>query len=851
MEQLYRLPVDQLIKSGGLFFFTLCFFLYLFCGQTGAAERPLFRFAEDSTEADYEYTILWEDSDSTDHSLSFYYRPADGAVTWKLIVMDIPVSGLKNTYIWNTASVADGEYVLSARYLAGDRTYTYQLERNIIISHTRSCLDTANRENLLLNPGFEHGGSTPDNWQIIVPKRDRTRSWRVKWHHSQDFAHSGEAGMELSQVFNGVNSSSAWKDRVIIESSLAELSGKSKKYLLSAWLKTTDIEPGHIMFRVKYYDRSGRPLQEQGHRWDTYYFGDTPTPDWQQALFLVEPPAPDRVNNAGHDPAHRFSLAISLDHSPGSVLVDDISLIALTAEEYEQFRPVNLYRAPEIVPVADKVTIPPSESQDTRLFNNSGTWWLVDPEQNVFWPRGATISTNDLLLEVSGETRNGYLKQAAYRSGKDLNFNQGIRIKETKGNGYSTLVKNIVWLNFSSEADINSNPEHWVAKDRDGHLIADKGHYFADVFSPTWQEYSKALADSLLKDDGWAIDSTETIGYWTDNEWAYGDLHDFIWGDSSKLAFIDWLRGKNDLPSVRRLFEAEGSAITLSIPKGFEHEKPYTDIESVNKAWSSAYHRYRFSSFTDIIKQDQPLVRAHDDPVAQDLYKFERLIYKIYVDTVVDNIRRVERIFSIKSGTKRKHLIFSNRFSVEKVSALSRLKRNMDLFERFDVIAVNIYPVFNQLGAYYPFWLLSEIRSTFHDTTGRPLYIAEFGLAAEDANDCRQKPCMAVRRWRPNTVSFQHERGWTYNNIMATFANLPYVVGANWFKWANGYGIPQGSDIRNSGVVDDFDHYYSDFTDNVRSTNHQIDVMKRSNQFSLQDIDWSATRLRTCDAEKH
>ena len=119
----------------------------------------------------------------------------------------------------------------------------------------------------------------------------------------------------------------------------------------------------------------------------------------------------------------------------------------------------------------------------------------------------------------------------------------------------------------------------------------------------------------------------------------------FFWGDTAKLAFVDWLQGQNDLPRVDAAFAKYGSNINLNVPSGFEISKPYASITALNTAWSSGYHHYRYKSFDDIYEDDRPYIRAYDDPVIPDFYAFERVIYKIYVDTVIDNIRRVESDF--------------------------------------------------------------------------------------------------------------------------------------------------------------------------------------------------------------
>ena len=843
---MHKPNITRWLTTKKCFFCTMLLFLAGDPAMGTTNPPPPFIFSENSDNADLIYKISWSDHNTENESVSFYYSEVNGTQPESIIVLDIPVSDTRNHFFWNTAHIPAGIYRLRALYRSGESTSDYVLTPPISISHAKHCLKLDSRKNLLTNPGFEKGKKTPDDWKIIVPDTARERSWEFKWVQDPDKAHGGTGTIEIANIFNGINSESAWQDRVIIESSKSRLDSASGRYILTAWLRTTGVEAGHASFKVKYYDVFGFALKERWAKSDIFYDSGGPDSQWRQIAFIVTPPHQENKKGTIEQIPRKFSLSLSLDNSPGTLLIDDVSFAPISEAEYAYHNPVNRYKAPPIVPSSAPLRTAVPANNGFDLFNDSGVWWLVDPDKNFRWLRGTSPSTNHFLLQATGLSRQEYIKHAEYLAARDLNFNQRWRNKNVDGT-YGSLQGDIVWLNFSSEADISEAPEKWGSKDRNNELIDRRGHLFPDVFSPIWQKYAARHADSLNEDNGWSIENKQTIGYWTDNEWAYGDLFDFIWGDASKIAFLDWLQGKNDLPSLLPLFESNGIKGNLHIPKGFELDHPFSKIHELNQAWSSKYHSYHYNSFDEIAKSDKPFIRGHDDPVRTELLAFERVIYKIYVDTVIDNIRRAENVFSAKTGIDRKHLIFSNRFTVDSSAALSGMERNMDLFSRFDVIAVNLYPYFNSLASFYPHWLLKKIKKTFHDSTGKPLYISEFGLAAEDANSCALVPCMEVARWRPNTVRYQYERGWAYHNIMSTFSNLPYIIGANWFKWTNGYGTPPGSDTRNSGMVDDANRYYSDFTNMVRSTNRQISGMNRSESFSLEDIDWSVTKVNICE----
>jgi len=843
---------------------------------------------------DFMYEIIWKDYEQMDGKVSLYYDIDDVGTNGNLIIQNIPAEQPNNNYYWNTASIPDGDYYIYLVYSQGADLVSYYSDGPVTIDHTTICLDISTRINLMPDPSFDEGiqaeivkswgsklwskvleftttifstllniiddeariptesevvsnSTTASSWFVDLPSSSRDRSWGFERVNDPSQAHSGNGSIKIHSTFNGVNSNSAWNDRVSVASPLLDLPTPGGKYILTAWIKTNNVAVGHVVFKSEYFDQDGNELEIKGHESDTFYVGGPQTEIWTQVAFLLNAPHWESPPYSTNALAEMVQISFYLDNSPGTLLVDDISLIEISDEEYEYHNLNNRYAFPTINTATAPTMISNIKGWGTTIQQDpsTGVWWFVAPNQAAFWGIGTNTNYNDKLEELTGLTKYEYKKEAQYRAKMDLSFNLSWREKDINSI-YSSTQNDIDWLNFSSEAKIDAPPELWVLKDRDGNLIAKHGHYFADVFSPIWQENAIKEAQTLLSDDGKVIESEQTIGYWTDNEWAYGDLHDFLWGDTIKLAFVDWLQGKNNFPSVDAIFYKMGSSINLDVPVGYEIENPYTATDELNRAWSSDYHRYNYSSFEDIYKE-KPYIRAHDDPIADDFFAFERVIYKIYVDTIIDNIRQVETDFITRTGKGYHHAIFSNRFNLKSPSALEALRRNMDIFSRFDVIAVNWYPTNRQGTTHYSREWMEIVKNTFHDTTGRPLFISEFGIAAEDADDYSNVPYLTVARWRKKTVTHEYQRGWTYVNWVSTWANLPYVIGAKWFIWANAYGDSNGSDVRNSGLVDDSDQYYVHLTDNMRSVNQQISILSRSGTFSLQDINWQSVQLNLCD----
>ena len=105
------------------------------------------------------------------------------------------------------------------------------------------------------------------------------------------------------------------------------------------------------------------------------------------------------------------------------------------------------------------------------------------------------------------------------------------------------------------------------------------------------------------------------------------------------------------------------------------------------------------------------------------------------------------------------------------------------------------------------------MKSTFYDTTNRPIIISEFGVAGEDSG-------IDVARWRPMTVKNQTLRGLSYKNLISSMFSMPWVVGLMVFKWENGYYTADGKpDPRNCGIVNDNNEFYEAYAKAIKETN--------------------------------
>ncbi|RPJ64554.1 MAG: hypothetical protein EHM23_00295, partial [Acidobacteria bacterium] len=307
----------------------------------------------------------------------------------------------------------------------------------------------------------------------------------------------------------------------------------------------------------------------------------------------------------------------------------------------------------------------------------------------------------------------------------DDQYGEIIEQRYLKGDTYLPMFK-VLSLSRDIEPEL-------CARDRDGR-VRSGSHAFPDPFNPHWRRHATQKAASsiqVFRNKPWLA------GWFVDNEIEFMDLFRFIWADYSGKQFVSDLENK------------------------------YKRIEELNKAWSSKYAAYRFESFAGILTK-KPEPAAWDDPLFVDFTAFERRMVKEYVDFTYDLVKRADP----------SRLVISSRINL---GPMQDIHRTIDLWSKFDLIAMNIYPQNLQYG-------LSSgelaVLETLHKSTGKPLIISEWGTSAIDSGlynldeDAQGRPL----DWSWNeVVRTQGERADIYEACITQFASLGYVVGAHWF----------------------------------------------------------------------
>ena len=116
-----------------------------------------------------------------------------------------------------------------------------------------------------------------------------------------------------------------------------------------------------------------------------------------------------------------------------------------------------------------------------------------------------------------------------------------------------------------------------------------------------------------------------------------------------------------------------------------------------------------------------------------------------------------------------------------------------------------------------------------YDQTNRPLLIGEWSFHAKESN-------IPLDQWGGKIVETMHDRAAAYEMAMKSWSYLPYMVGAHFYKWGNGYGPVGRYRGRNSGVVNDQNEPYQPFVELITQTNHDVLNAKRRPDGHVKDL---------------
>lgn len=618
------------------------------------------------------------------------------------------------------------------------------------------------RGNLVPNPGFEHvSADFPDGWMPVMSDEKGI----CRFELTREEAHSGDNAVEIGRVW-----SESWEMNGFKTDSAIPVD-PARKYLLSFWYKTKRIEeyPIPLVCRFMVNRDQGEPLR--------YSKSLSARGEWTKISWLLDTLPADAASTD-----LMFFLRI---RTKGSFLVDDVDFRVADESDIRQYE--DWRRMPEPSPEGDAMKTAYEGTGYFRVEKAADRWWLVDPEGRATWAiatmgeiPGGRHGNGDIKLAAWFEKEFGENRLAYARMQYDLlgswgfnslagwtagEFAQISSEQQAKGENYLPVYS---VLNFS----IMGPDKDYYVKDNKGDYKGVHDHSFPDPFNPQWRRDAREKAESRIRE---YRDKPWFAGWFMDNEIDYSSLFRYVWGDYSAREFIRYLENK------------------------------YRDIRALNEAWSSAFGSYDYDSFNDILS-DKPEPLEWDDPLFIDFTAFERIIMEEYINYTYDLVKELDP----------NHLLISNRLNLGPIMCLHR---TIDLWSRYDVICVNIYPQ-NLFIGFSKGEL--ELLDWVHEKTGKPLIIGEWSIPARDSElyDFGKDPYDRPLDWSwPQVMKDQSERAAAYRTCMMQLASKPYMIGAAWFKVLD---VNSTTRRANRGLINSGHQVYGEMTDAVTSTNNEI-----------------------------
>ncbi len=477
----------------------------------------------------------------------------------------------------------------------------------------------------------------------------------------------------------------------------------------------------------------------------------------------------------------------------GIVYVDDISVRALTLEEAAELEPPYIQKIPDLETVEEQPRV--KATGFYRVEEVNGVWWLVNPGGELTWSIGIQSIGNilwenptlsKLVEEKYGGNQSYYMEDQIPRL-REWNFTTS---GSWSGPAFYELNNRLIakgeepfpsfhFIGFTTVGD-----QEYSLRNRQG-MVNDFGeHAMVDPFNPDWRLHAEENVKeitSLYQGISWLV------GYFVDNEINFKKLTSYLHSTYCRKEFVQWLK-----------------------------QRYSSNIEKLNQKWSMKEKKYQYKNFDDIEKNIPDQQPTSD--CEKDLKAFVRHLVKAYIDFTVETIHKYDK----------DHLIISNRFALgNKTKALQRVDNFIDLFGKYDIVCTNLYA--ESGGSYSPDQM--ALLQYLYEKTKRPLLIGEFSFHANESN-------IPLDYWGGKIVGTMKERGEAYRRTMMSWAYLPYMVGAHFYKWGNGYGPVGRYRGRNAGIVNDQNDPYQPFIDMVAKTNYDVLHAKRKVGGHVKDFEY-------------
>lgn len=616
-------------------------------------------------------------------------------------------------------------------------------------------------ENLIQNPGFETGsGEAPEGWMPVVPAHSNRHEMMI----DNSERHSGRQSYRMSGMWTYPRRPASLRTAAPVPLD------PGRKYLLGFWYKTRDIHEYSIPLAIQFVV-SGDNIPPVTYEKRTHNVAD-----WSQYFILLD-----------HIPAGASRLDLVFQYRPnskGSILIDDISLTEATPEEvarFEQWR-----RQPVPKPAGNGAGRSFAATGFFRVEKAEDRWWIVDPNGNPTWAiatdgRGPVVGAENLPTQTESFRRefgstSAEANERIYALFQELGFNAftGWTADEFAklSGGRHDAGRPYLFMSKVLNLSLACDDPAALARDRSGNLLNKGNHWVVDPFNPKWRGKAREKAEAMIapyRGKPWFF------GWYVDNEIDYGELFRYIWADHSGREFVGGLKRK------------------------------YGTIDALNRAWSAGSRRAEYPDF-DAILAAMPEPADWDDPAWPDFAAFERRMIKEYIDYTYETVK----------GLDPDHLVISNRLNL---GPMPELHRTIDLWGRYDVVCINIYPDNNQIG--FNAGEL-ELMRTLYERTGRPVIIGEWGIPAIDSGlyAFGEDPLGRSLDWSwPQVLRTQKERGEAYAMCLSQLASLEFMIGSGWYRT---FDVDTPERRANRGIFNGKFELYRDLTDAMRKAHAGI-----------------------------
>jgi len=497
-------------------------------------------------------------------------------------------------------------------------------------------------------------------------------------------------------------------------------------------------------------------------------------------------------------------------NGPGTLTYDFVQIRELSKKEAEIVRLSGKMLAPPVLPSKGQRSLPANGGW--RVDQNSGVWEMFDPSGIQFWNIGVTAIGlwNERSAKKMGERLKsqeaalGYYEELSHRV-QSWGFNSaGAWNNVDKINVANRHLRKVgkkevpffVCLRSSDESVMRHlsgvDKKSICLLDRKGGMITDSSGYpLADPFNLKWRAAYEEMVRSKLK----SIPAENLVGVFIENEMNWAGVGKFLYSESCRAEWVRWTS-----------------------------EKYGGDIGALNRKWSTS-----FTGFAELRGGVPPLETpeqeyfmrlrksyAAEKPVVEDLREFTRHVISNFISFTGSVVKKQAPASLVVSERLCPYQAIGDFEGFRQRSEII-----IDLYRAYDVVAVNLYPAGGDHFSPEQIALLEWV----HQKTGRPVIIGEWSIHAEESG-------FISKRWRWQNVETYAERGRGYENCLAQLVNLPFVVGAHWYNWANG----ESDDPRNAGIVEDDNEPNPVFLHSVTNANFKTRSATRSPTFKGSDI---------------